>query len=268
MDDATYAMMKRAVLDLIGLDLDQYKPQQMRRRLGNFVQTQADGDAELFLTKVRADPALLDGLRNMITINVSEFFRDSPQFTTLEEQVLPSLVATGKHLKIWSAACSAGQEPYSIAMLLDEMGASSRTRITATDFDETILHRARAGGPYVDDDLRQMSEARRARYIQQRDGDRFGVVPELRRMVSFSRHNLLEDDYGQGYNLIICRNVIIYFSAEAKRAVVERFRQALAPDGVLFLGGTEALLGKDAAGFQQLGGNLYRRLPDAEARAA
>lgn len=268
MDEITYARLHGVVRGLLGLDLTQYKPQQMQRRIGNFIDTQAGGDVEAFVRRLRTDPPFLAAFRDMVTINVSEFFRDAAQFRVLEEQVLPEIVERRPHPSIWSAACSAGQEPYTVAMLLDELGAARRTRILATDFDETVLGRARAGGPYVADDLRQMTAERRERYIRPRDAHTFMVAPELRRLVTFRRHNLLEDDYGRGYDLVICRNVIIYFSAEAKRAVIDRFHAALAPDGVLFIGGTEALLGGDADGFAPLGGNFYRRLPERARRAA
>ena len=131
------------------------------------------------------------------------------------------------------------------------------------------VYRARGGYAAAEKALRQMSAERRERYMRADEGtDLYHVAPELRRMVSFRGHNLLEDDYGRGYDLIVCRNVIIYFSAEAKGEVIRRFHAALAPGGVLFIGGTEALLGSDSDGFDQIDGNFYRRIDTPAARAA
>ena len=269
MDERLYGTLKRIVKDRIGIDIDAYKEAQMRRRLENFVLQRAGADTERWLAALPLDRDTLGALRDMLTINVSEFFRDAPQFSRLETTVLPKLLAERPALSIWSAACSNGQEPYSIAMLLDEQGALARSRILATDFDRAVLEKARAGGPYVPDDVRNVTAPRLEKHFQ-RDGAGYRVALSLRPRVQFREHNLLSSPYGNGYDLIVCRNVLIYFAPEVKMQIIGRFWEALRPGGVMFIGSTEALFGKDSVGFRGVGGNFYEKTADArpQARAA
>jgi chemotaxis protein methyltransferase CheR len=265
MQESTYAALKQVIKDRIGLDLDLYKGQQMRRRLDNFVTQHGGEDEGVWLRSLATDREELAALRDMLTINVSEFFRDFAQFETLRTKVLPDLLATRSTMSIWSAACSNGQEPYSLAITLDEMGATGRYRLLATDLDRAVLAKAQAGGPYIANDVRNVSAARKQQYFAQ-DGDQLFVKPALRSRVTFREHNLLADSYGANYDLIVCRNVLIYFSPEAKNEILRRFQAALKPGGVLFIGATEALLGADAKGYKALGGNFYQRTEESAVR--
>ena len=265
MQETTYIELKRVIKDRVGLDLDLYKGQQMRRRLDNFV-TQRAGDEVAWVRSLASDRDELAALRDMLTINVSEFFRDFAQFETLRTKVLPDLLASRSTLSIWSAACSNGQEPYSLAITLDELGATGRYRLLATDLDRAVLAKAQAGGPYIANDVRNVSAVRKQQYFTQ-DGDQVFVKPSLRSRVTFREHNLLADAYGTNYDLIVCRNVLIYFSPEAKNEILRRFQAALKPGGVLFIGATEALLGADAKGYKALGGNFYQRADEPATRS-
>jgi chemotaxis protein methyltransferase CheR len=258
MDEMTYAALKRVILDRIGLDIDLYKEQQMHRRLDNFVAQRASTESLAWVRSLSTRPDDLAALRDMLTINVSEFFRDAPQFDLLRSAILPGLLDRPGTLQIWSAACSNGQEPYSIAMLVDELGGPARGRILATDVDRAVLARARAGGPYVEGDLRNLSSARRQRYVTITEKGPY-VQEALRTRVTFREHNLLADAYTGTYDLIVCRNVLIYFETAAKMEIIRKFHAVLKPGGVLFLGATEALLGGDASGFKSVGGNFYKK---------
>ena len=264
MKESTYGELKQVIKDHIGLDLDLYKGQQMRRRLDNFV-TQRATDEVAWVRSLASDRDELAALRDMLTINVSEFFRDFAQFETLRTKVLPDLLSGRSSLSIWSAACSNGQEPYSLAMTLDELGAAGRYRMLATDLDRAVLAKAQAGGPYAPGDVRNVSATRKQQYFAA-DGDQLFVKPALRSRVTFREHNLLADSYGTNYDLIVCRNVLIYFSPEAKNEILRRFQAALKPGGVLFIGATEALLGGDARGYKALGGNFYQKVDEAAVR--
>ena len=258
MDDLAYAGLKRSIKERIGIDIDAYKGEQMRRRLENFVLQRAGGQPAAWLRTLPTDVTTLASMREMLTINVSEFFRDAPQFDRLERVVLPSLLKEKRALNIWSAACSNGQEPYSLAILLNEAKADAGSRILATDFDRTVLERARSGGPYGAPDVRNLSAARLSTYFA-REGAGYLVTPSLRSRIQFREHNLLSSAYGTGYDLIVCRNVLIYFSPAVKMQIVQRFQHSLRPGGVLFIGATEALLGADTDGFKALGGNFYEK---------
>ena len=268
MEDRTYTLLQRKIEELLSIDLQAYKTPQMRRRLEGFIRKQV-GDKEplQWIRTLDQREDVLAELRDMLTINVSEFNRDAKQWELLRSTLLPELLERSPRLRIWSAGCSAGQEPFSLAMLADELGVASQPRITATDLDRGILARARAGGPYNESDLKNLTAEQQARYFVERD-DGLYVVNTIRRRPQFAELNLLSDQFEAGYHLICCRHVMIYFSQEVKARLVHKFRQALAPGGMLFVGGTEALLGEEREGLELAGGNFYRRLPEARAAAA
>lgn len=265
MDETTFVALKRVIKDQLEIDIEAYKGPQMRRRLDHFVATHGGGSPARWVQALAQDAAALAGLRDMLTINVSEFFRDALQFELLRTRVLPSLLEARSQLSIWSAACSNGQEPYSLAILLDELEPRGRSRVLATDIDRGVLERARAGGPYAPADVRNVSPERLARYFTPAGGA-YQVAASLRNRVTFREHNLLATPYGSNFDLIVCRNVLIYLSAEAKLEIVTRFHQALRPGGVLFIGGTEALLGTDGRGYRVIGGNFYQKTGEAPAK--
>jgi len=262
MEDATFTQLKRSLAKLLDLDLDGYKQPQMRRRIETFV-TKHGNDPAAFIDRLPRDPELLQATRDMLTINVTEFFRDRAQWDRLESTVLPSLLTQRNALKIWSAGCSHGQEPVSLGILLDEAGALRRANILATDFDHAALARAKAGGPYTPDEVRGVSPKHLATYFTQREG-KFTADPKLLKQSTYRELNLLKDRFGTDYDLIVCRNVMIYFEADVKAALIRRFREALRPGGVLFIGATEALLGGDAEGLDRLGGNFYARSAESK----
>ncbi len=264
LDDPAFSYLKRQINELLDIDIDAYKTRQMRRRLETFVDSKAGGDPPMaFLRRLRSDEQALDELRDMLTINVSEFFRDKPQFDMLEQEVLPDLLRGERQFRVWSAGCSYGHEPYSLAMMFDGAGASRRSSILATDFDRRMLARAKAGGPYPTNEMRNLTPERKDRYFEERDGSNF-VKRSLTSRVKFQELNLLKDDFETDFHLILCRNVMIYFSAEVKLAMLQRFWDSLRPNGVLFIGATEALLGKEAAGFDRIGGNFYLKPENAK----
>ena len=262
MNDKDYAYLTERVRKLLRLDLSAYKPDQMRRRLKNFIDRHAGISVSQFCQRLERDPALLDTLRDTLTINVSEFYRDRSQWDRFQNVVLPDLLQRRPQLKIWSAGCSNGQEPYTVTLLLAERGAERRARILATDFDRGTLARAGTGGPYQADDLRSLPPALVQKYFEAGDGG-LRVIESLRRRISFREFNLLADPFERGFDLIICRNVLIYFSDSVKEELLRRFHASLADEGILFIGGTEAILGGERLGYERITGNFYRRLPAA-----
>lgn len=257
MDDREFALLKKTIVAVLRIDIDAYKSQQMRRRLEAHVGRYGGGDVAAFCRRLQTDPASRETLRAMLTINVTEFFRDPAHFDRLATDVLPMLLRERGRLNIWSAGCSYGAEPYSVAILLHELGAAGRARILATDLDRDALARARAGGPYSPAEVRNVRPGWLRRYFV-RDGEGYRVVDTLRRL-EIRELDLLAGPFERGFDLILCRNVMIYFSAEVKSQLFRRFSESLRPGGVLFVGGTEALLGDDLAPFERLGGNFYRR---------
>ncbi len=258
MEDRDFAYLKKKILQTLDIDLEAYKSQQMRRRLDTFVTRHAAGDVAAFCRAIDADADLRAALRNMLTINVTEFWRDPHQFERLNAGVLPELLKRPGRINIWSAGCSTGAEPYTVAIMLAEQSAALRSRILATDLDREVLQRARAGGPYPANEVRNVPKSLLRKYFNAGPGG-YHVIDTIRGRVEFRELNLLSDRFEREFDLIICRNVMIYFSNDIKTRLYRQFHASLKPGGYLFVGGTEALIGADGDGFQRLGGNFYRK---------
>lgn len=262
MNDEQFDRLKARLEQKLDLDLDAYKQAQMRRRITTHI-TRLKRDFDEFISELGDDPEELAELRDMITINVTEFFRDEAQWVQLRSTILPEVIeASGGAPSIWSAGCSTGQEPYSIAMYLDEAGVLDRSTIHCTDFDREVLAKARAGGPYTAEEMKGVpASLLKAHFEESEDG--FRASTALKQRLKFRELNLLKDKFGRGHDLVVCRNVMIYFTGEVKSALVARFLDSLKPGGVLFIGATEALLGDDLKSVERLGGNFYRKRADA-----
>jgi chemotaxis protein methyltransferase CheR len=145
-------------------------------------------------------------------------------------------------------------------MILLELAPGKPHKILATDIDDTILNRARAATDYLAADIRNVPAERIARWFDKDAAGRFSVKPQPKTLVSFQKHDLLRDRYPSGpFDLICCRNVVIYFTEEAKDRIYQGFVQALRPGGVLFVGGTEAIMRPQPLGLQLLGAGFYRK---------
>ena len=265
MDDSTYQQLKATIKRLTKIDLDLYKPQQMRRRLDGYVATRQEGGEDFSVTISRDKVALL-ALRDFITINVTEFFRDVDQFESLKTKVLPAILAKTPRLNIWSAGCSIGAEPYTVAMILNELTPGVRHRILATDLDERSLLKAKAGGPYSEVDLKSVSKALLLKYLTP-DSNAWKMSNDLRGRIEFKQHNMLTDRFETGFDLVLCRNVVIYFSDETKRMLDKQFQASLKPDGWLFIGGSETMLSAKELGYERRHSCFYQKVPlDAEAQ--
>ncbi len=260
MDDNEYMFVKKRIKDIIDIDLDYYKEKQMRRRLDSFMERNNASDLGNYFNIASKDKLMLQELKDFLTINVSEFFRDDRQFEKLETAVMPQLLRNRVQLKIWSAGCSNGSEPYTLAIMLQELTPGKQHRIIATDLDETILNRARAGGPYQVQDVRNVKPERLAKYFR-KAGDEYWVVDSIRQKVEFKRHNLLSSPYESNCDLILCRNVVIYFTDEAKRKIYNGFSAALRDSGIMFIGGSEIIFESADLGFEVAFPSFYRKLP-------
>lgn len=251
LNDQEYVFLEQKIRRLIGIDLKAYKSTQMRRRLSSFVNQSGSRTVPEFCRRLETNQALVECLRNHITINVSQFFRDEAPFNYLKSTVLPQLVRSRSRLKVWSAGCSCGQEPYSIAMLLDLLAANPGShRVVGTDVDPGALKTAMAGGPYAPEALKNVGPSLLSRYFIPTPSG-YMVKDTIRRRVEFRVQNLLSDQFEEGFDLIACRNVTIYFTNEAKAALNRRLFRALNPGGILFIGGTETSLEMTALGFRQ-----------------
>ncbi len=258
-DEAGYATLTRDVRQLLGLDLSKYKPAQVWRRVLGFASVRGFADPASLVAACRHDPALKTAFRDLITINVSEFFRNAEAWQALGSTYLPPLLVGRPSIRIWSAGCSYGYEPYTLTMLIREQTTGVTPRIIATDVDDTILARAKAGR-FDEVQMVGVSPARRARFFQLVNGA-WEVRPELRPFVTWRRQDLLQDRFEKGFDLIVCRNVVIYFTETAKAELYRRFAESLTPGGILFIGATESISIPRDAGLLSLAPGFYRRLP-------
>jgi chemotaxis protein methyltransferase CheR len=261
-DELGYATLTEAVRGLLGLDLSKYKRPQVWRRVVGFAAARGYSDVGALMATCRQDPVLRGSFRDMLTINVSEFFRNPDAWTVLQTRFLPSIVAAGRGpgsspIRVWSAGCSYGYEPYSLAMQLLEGRSPIRTEILATDVDEPILARARANR-YDEAQMAGVSTARRDRFFRS-DAGAWVARPELQTMVTWRVHDLLCDPVPGRFDLIACRNVAIYFTDAAKTELYQGFAASLNPNGLLFVGATESIPGPGRVGLASVAPGFYRR---------
>ena len=201
------------------------------------------GSFEQYLTHVERDPAELRAMVDALTTNKTDFFREPEHFVYLRRVVLPPLAQSADPIKIWSAGCSSGEEPYSIAITLREELPNAdlrEARILATDISDRVLERAREG-VYEEETVRDVPPLYLGKYFH-RQGGRFAVNDALRRHIAFARLNLLGEWPMRGpFDAIFCRNVMIYFDNATRQELVERFWELLRPGGHFFVGGSESL---------------------------
>lgn len=243
-----YEYFKEQVLRLTKIDLNCYKEKQMKRRIDTLIgRHKLDGYQE-FLELIKTDCDVMEEFVNYLTINVSEFYRNPDQWRIVEKEVIPTLRERfGDRLTIWSAACSTGDEPYSLVMALSRYLPLSKIRIIATDIDKQVLSAAK-NGIYPAKSLVNVPKDLKDRFFIQ-EGSLYQISDEIKRCVEFREHNLLRDTYPENIDLIVCRNVLIYFTEEAKENIFKKFYESLSDGGILFLGSTEQMIGYKEVGY-------------------
>ncbi|EPY07676.1 chemotaxis protein CheR [Paenibacillus alvei TS-15] len=257
-DDQDYADFVQYFRSTTGIDLSQYKETQMRRRLSTLRMKNGYSTFASYAKAMSANSSLFDEMLDRMTINVSEFWRNPLRWDTLRTRVLPELSQRTRQLKCWSAACSTGEEPYTLAMILDDMGLLDRTELSATDIDENALARAQQAS-YIERSLKDVPPSFKSKYfMQQANG--FHIIDRLKKSIRFRKQNLLTDTFTAQHDLIICRNVMIYFTEEAKHELYRKFANALKPGGVLFVGSTEQIFNPQQYQLETMETFFYRKL--------
>jgi len=251
-----------------GYDFRGYAPASLRRRVRHTMNGMNVGSVSELQARVLHDPMALDKLLRQLTIHVTSMYRDADFYRAMRKQVVPQL-RTYPFVRIWHAGCSTGEEVYSMAILLEEEGLYDRTRLYATDISETVLDRARRG-IYPADLVRKYTEAyHRAGgtnefskyYIA--DGENAIMSSALRRNIVFSHHNLGSDSSFNEFNLILCRNVLIYFGTTLRDRAIQLLHDSLVRFGYLALGRKETLETTPLMGrFEPMQGDtrIYRRI--------
>lgn len=249
MNTSNTAPAFEALLDYIkqnrGFDFTGYKRSSLIRRVDKRMHlVGVEGYAE-YLDYLQVHPDEFAHVFNMILINVTEFFRDTPAWEMLRTEILPKILESceGKPIRIWSAGCASGEEPYSLAMLMAEAigldGVRDRVKIYATDVDEEALSHARQA-IYTEREMAGVPEELRNKYFDPID-KRFIFHKDLRRAVIFGRHDIIQDAPISHISLIVCRNTLMYFNADMQSQVLARFHFAVKNTGYLFLGRAEML---------------------------
>lgn len=266
-NEADFMFVSKEVRARSGLVLTPDKAYLLEARLGPIARRENFSTVADFMRAIRQRPdeQLLWQITDALTTNETFFFRDKTPFDLLRGTILPEMERRrgGGRVRFWCAAASTGQEPYSIAMVLDEaraMGRGVDCEIVATDISERVLEKARAG-------QYSQFEVQRGLPIQllmkhfEKSGDLWRISDRLRAMVRFQRYNLLDDLRPLGrFDVVFCRNVLIYFEPDVKRQVLEKIAAAMPDDGYLILGGAETVIGVTEA-FSPLPGHhgLYMR---------
>lgn len=258
MDD--YEAFKKQILNLTGIDLSLYKERQMKRRITTLSQKYGFRDYESFYQDLKQNAEHRKQFLNYLTINVSEYYRNPAQWKILEEKVIPELIAgNNKTLKIWSAACSTGDEPYTIMMMMREKFPKVSVKLLATDLDDEVLAYAKQG-IYSEKSLLNLPKEYLHKYFKEIKPGQYQITKDIMNAVEFRQHNLLSDAYEKDYDLIVCRNVLIYFTDEAKLQVFKDFHKALRDNGYLFIGSTEQILQARAIHFEPQYSFFYKKV--------
>lgn len=253
-----YEYFKKAVLDLTKIDLDAYKEKQMKRRIDTLIAKNKITGYDNYVAALKKDNRMFEEFVNYLTINVSEFYRNPDQWQIMDREIIPDMIRRfGKNLKIWSAACSTGDEPYSLVMALSRHLPLNQIKIYATDLDKQVIAKAKTG-LYVEKSIASVPDDFKKKYFT-KVGPSYQISNEIKSRVEFKEHNLLKDAYPTDYHLIVCRNVLIYFTEEAKDEVFRKFQKSLKSGGFLFIGSTEQIINHKEIGFDRRNSFFYEK---------
>ena len=247
-EDLEFLALLNRIRKVRGLDCGQYKDKCIKRRVAVRMRANKVATYRDYLLVLKKNPSEYDQLLDALTINVSSFFRDSGTFAVIEDAVLPQLISfkqkhNSKIIRLWSAGCASGEEPYSLAICLSDLladrGEEFNYTIYATDIDEGSLAKARLA-EYDGEFVGGVDEKRLKRYFSSCNG-KYTVNKEVKARVRFKRHDLIADRPLTHLDLILCRNVVIYFSRDLQEKLFQAFYDGLNPGGYLVMGKTETL---------------------------
>ncbi|MCM1184316.1 MAG: protein-glutamate O-methyltransferase CheR [Roseburia sp.] len=251
-----YEYFKKEVFALTKINLDAYKEKQMKRRIDTLIAKHKVTGYDKFVEKLRDDKTVFEDFVNYLTINVSEFYRNPEQWALMDKEIIPELIGKfGKNLKVWSAACSTGDEPYSLVMALSRHIPLNQITIMATDIDKQVIEKAKLG-LYNEKSVAAVPDDLKKKYFT-KVGPSYQISDEIKSRVQFKQHNLLRDTYPEKCDLIVCRNVLIYFTEEAKDEVFRKFNASLKDKGILFIGSTEQIMNYKEINFERKNSFFY-----------
>jgi chemotaxis protein methyltransferase CheR len=251
-----YSAFSERFRTLTEIDLTYYNQAQILRRLTAFRQKFGLGSLGELIGALESDPALLKECLDKLSINVTDFFRDRDYWQVFKAKI--SLLAQKKlPLRFWSAGCATGEEPYSLVFMLINMLPRTCWEVIASDFNRRALTVARMG-VYTEKALKNLNPDEVSLFFDSVEGQ-YHVKSRLRECVTFFQHNLLHNNYPADLDVVLCRNVIIYFTQTAKKEVIARIAEALNPGGLLFVGGSEQIMTPEAYGLDREDVYIYRK---------
>lgn len=270
--EPVFDLVCKLAYDGFALKLDETKKSMVYRRLAPRVKELGLTCFEDYADLLLKDETERDGLMTMLTTNLTSFFRERHHFDLLQERFLPALIARARNkgrVRIWSAACSSGQEPYSLAMLILDAcpeAASLDLRILATDIDNRILQTAK-DGVYSQDHVSGVSPDLLKKYFDtnSKGGRTYRVKQSLKSLVSFGQLNLAKDwPFHGSFDVVFCRNVAIYFDGETQSTLWQRLSKQISHEGLLCIGHSERISSTASKSFAPLGKTAYQRLSLSE----
>jgi chemotaxis protein methyltransferase CheR len=254
-----YNTFKKKIQHLTGIDLDAYK-YQIHRRIHMLMQRWGTKSYDEYYSMVANNPEKLREFLDYLTINVTEFFRNANRWWEIRDNIIPQMYKELGHqrIKLWSAGCSSGEEPYSLAILSMETKVATPQPVLAADIDQGVLARAQEG-VYQKRQITNTPKEWVPRYFTDMGNDNVQVKKEVKDKVKFKHLNLIKDHFDSGFDIILCRNVVIYFGPATKSELYNKFFTALRPGGFLLTGATEQIFDHKVIGFESAGPFLYRR---------
>ena len=252
-----YDFFKEWVKKKLKIDLHAYKEKQLHRRIATVMNSAGVSDLRSYAALIEKDQQVRQVFLDYLTIKVTEFYRNKEIFEEFETALREILVPRFKNLKIWSAACSIGAEPYSVSMIM-ERNQIRNSSILATDIDDTILRKAKEA-KYRETELKNVAPSELTDFFEKK-GNEFVLSDTIKKRVQFKKHDLLLDPYEKNFHAVICRNVTIYFKNEAKNEVYKKINESLEKGGIFFTGATEAIYNPASFGFRKLSTFLYEKV--------
>lgn len=254
--DQEFLVLQKRVFQERGLDLSQYREKCLKRRINLRLRATGANTYPEYLAVLRREPSEYDRLFDVLTINVTNFFRDKAVYRVIKETVIPELVSSKerqkkKLIRIWSAGCASGEEPYSMAILfhqvLGKRIGNYLISIYATDIDKKVLEKAKRA-EYEDDNVSKVDENILSRYFNH--DLKYSLKEEIKQMVKFRHDDLISGKPLTHLDIIICRNVFIYFTKGLQAKLIDKYYEGLNQDGYLIIGMTESLPGESARLFR------------------
>lgn len=247
LSDANFERFRTLIYDESGIHFSSTNRSILESRLKERLRAASLESIDEYYSLIRNNDGEMKVLLDAVTTNLTRFFRNTAHFETFEYFVVPNLLkakqsASDRTIRIWSAGCSTGEEPYSVAMMLLELlPAGFPFEVVGSDLSLKSLMTGQEGF-YAENRMNGVPERFLSKYFEAKGGG-FQVKPEVKKAVRFDYHNLKNDSGLRGMDIIFCRNVLIYFDEAAQKAVVDRFWEAMAPHGYLFIGHSESLFG-------------------------